>query len=103
MATVQRSPQAEIDLETILEDLQQKNPVVAERYANDFHEKSRALAQFPEIGRSRPEIAPDLRSTLVHPYVIFYRIQGNEVQILRILHGKMDLRSIIQADFSTSS
>jgi toxin ParE1/3/4 len=100
MATVWRSPQAEIDLETILEDLQQKNPAVAERYANDFYDKGKALAQFPEIGRSRPEIAPHLRSTLVHPYVIFYRIQGDEVQILRILHGRMDLRSIMRAEIN---
>jgi plasmid stabilization system protein ParE len=58
MATVRRSPQAETDLETILEDLQQKNPSVAERYANEFYDKGKALAQFPEIGRIRPEIAP---------------------------------------------
>jgi toxin ParE1/3/4 len=98
MATVRRSPQAETDLETILEDLQQKNPAAAERYANEFYDKGKALAQFPEIGRNRPEIGPNLRSTLVRPYVIFYRIEGEEVQILRILHGKQDLRSIMQAE-----
>jgi toxin ParE1/3/4 len=96
MATVRRSPQAETDLETILEDLQQRTPAVAERYANEFYDKGKALAQFPEIGRSRPEIAPHLRSTLVKPYVIFYRIHDDEVQILRILHGRQDLRSIMR-------
>ena len=96
MATVRRSPQAETDLETILEDLQQRNPAVAERYANEFYDKGKALAQFPEIGRSRPEIAPHLRSMLVKPYVIFYRIHDDEVQILRILHGRQDLRSIMR-------
>src|SRR5437764_1247875 len=35
MAVVRRSPQAETDLETILEDLQQNNPAVAERYATE--------------------------------------------------------------------
>jgi toxin ParE1/3/4 len=98
MATVRRSPQAKTDLETILEDLQQKNPAVADRYATEFYDKGKALAQFPEIGRRRPEIAPHLHSTLVHPYVIFYRIHGDEVQILRILHGRKDLRSIMQAE-----
>jgi toxin ParE1/3/4 len=56
------------------------------------------LVRFPEIGRSRPEIAPNLRSTLVHPYVIFYRLEGDAVQIIRILHGKSDLRSIMEAE-----
>jgi len=70
----------------------------AERYAAAFDEKSQTLARFPEIGRLRPEIAPNVRSTLVHPYVVFYRLEGEVVQIIRILHGKRDLRSIMQAE-----
>src|SRR5437867_795907 len=46
MADVRRSPQAETDLEEILEDLQRKNPAVAERYATAFYDKGRALARF---------------------------------------------------------
>jgi toxin ParE1/3/4 len=98
MATVRRSPQAETDLETILAELQQHSSASAERVAAAFHEKGGMLAQFPELGRLRPEIALDLRSTLVQPYVLFYRIVGDEVQILRILHGRRDLRSIMQAE-----
>jgi len=98
MVEIRRTPQAENDLETILEDFQRKNPAMAERYATAFHDKGQMLAKFPEMGRSRPEIAPNLRSTLVRPYVIFYRLDGDAVQIIRILHGKRDLRSIMQAE-----
>jgi toxin ParE1/3/4 len=98
MATVQHTPQAEIDLESILEDLQQKSLAAAERYANQFYDKAKMLAQFPELGRVRPEILPNVRSTLVWPYVMFYRIVGDEVHILRILHGRRDLRTIMQAE-----
>ena len=98
MAAVLQTPQAESDLEEILEYLHRNNPAVAERYATAFYDKREALAQFPVIGRSRPEIAPNLRSTLVKPYVIFYRFEGGVVQILRIVHGKRDLRSIMQAE-----
>jgi toxin ParE1/3/4 len=98
MAEIRRTLQAEADLETILEDLQRNNPVSVERYATAFYDKGQMLARFPEIGRSRPEIAPNLRSTLVHPYVIFYRLDDDGVQILRILHGKRDLRSIMRAE-----
>lgn len=98
MANVRRSLQAEADLEAILDDLYQKNPAVAGRYAGDFAAKGTVLAQFPEIGRTRPEIAPGLRSTLVNPYVIFYRLEGDDVQILRILHGKQDLRRIMRPE-----
>jgi toxin ParE1/3/4 len=98
MAEVRRTLQAEIDLDAILTNLNQKNPALAERYADAFVEKAKVLGQFPEIGRSRPEIGPNLRSTLVHPYVVFYRIDGETVQILRILHGRLDLPSIMKAE-----
>lgn len=96
MATVRHTPQAEADLEDILRALNQNYPATAERYAAEFERKGQMLAQFPEIGRSRPELAPNLRSLLVRPYILFYRIQGDEVQILRILHGKRDLASILK-------
>lgn len=98
MATIRRSQAAEADLDAILDDLNRKDPAVATRYAAEFEQKGQALAQFPEIGRSRPEIAPNLRSTLVRPYVIFYRVEGDVVQILRILHGRVDLQSIMRAE-----
>ncbi len=98
MAIVRRSPRSEEDLDAILDDLNRKDPAIAARYASEFEQKGHPLAQFPEIGRGRPEIAPNLRGTLVQPYVIFYRIEDDVVQILRILHGRMDLRSIMQAE-----
>jgi plasmid stabilization system protein ParE len=51
MAEVRRTPQAEADLEEILEHLHRTNPAAAERYATAFYDKGRALAQFP---RDRP-------------------------------------------------
>ncbi len=64
MAEVRRSPQAETDLEAIIEDLQQKDTTAAKRYATAVYDIGRTLAQFPEMGRSRPEIAPNLRNTI---------------------------------------
>jgi plasmid stabilization system protein ParE len=49
MAEVRRTPQAEADLDEILEHLHRTNPVAAERYATAFYDKGRALAQLPEI------------------------------------------------------
>lgn len=98
MAHVERSPQAEADLESILDELDLRNRSVADRYATAFDEKHQLLARFPELGHTRPEIAPHVRSVLVHPYVLFYRLEGETVQILRILHGKMDLGSIMKSE-----
>jgi hypothetical protein len=40
MADVRRSPQAEIDLQTILSDLDENLPAVADGYAATFEQKS---------------------------------------------------------------
>ncbi len=31
----------------------------------------------------------------MYPYILFYRYRDNTVQIVRILHGKRDLRRIL--------
>lgn len=96
MAEVRHTPRAEADLEEILYRLHRDHPHADERLADAFVDKTRTLARFPEIGRLRPELAPGVRSTLVQPYVIFYRVEGDVVQILRIIHGKRDLRRIMR-------
>lgn len=52
-------------------------------------------AAFPETGRLRDEIAPGLRSTVVHPYVVFFRPAGETIVVLRILHGHRDVEQIM--------
>jgi len=72
MARIVRSSLAEADLDEILTGLEKTNSAAADRYAARFAEKAQALSRFPESGRPRPEIARDVRSTLVKPYIIFY-------------------------------
>ena len=96
MAEVRHTPQAEADLDALLYHLHRDNPAAAERLAHGFVDQSRMLARFPESRRLRPEIAAGVHSILVHPYVIFYRIERDIVQILRILHGPRDLRRIMR-------
>lgn len=43
------------------------------------------------VGRSRDKLCPGMRSLLVRPYVIFYRIAGRTVEIVRVLHGRRDI------------
>jgi len=41
---------------------------------------------------------PDLRSVLVLPYVIFYRVMDSSVDIVRVVHGRRDLDAIFADD-----
>ena len=44
--------------------------------------------------RARDEVVPGLRSMLVHPYTIFYRVDDQAVEIVRVLHERRDLARI---------
>ena len=50
-----------------------------------FAEKAAILTRFPEIGR--PGRVPGTRELFAHRhYFLIYRVRGNTVQILRLLH-----------------
>jgi toxin ParE1/3/4 len=46
-------------------------------------------------GRSRDDVEPRLRSAFASPYVVFYRISTDGVEIVRILHGRRNLVVIL--------
>ncbi len=37
---------------------------------------------------------PGLRSILVYPYIVFYRVTGATVEIVRVLHQRRDFAAI---------
>ncbi len=43
------------------------------------------------MGRERPEIKPGYRSIAEGKHVIFYRVGDSGIEILRILHERMDI------------
>ncbi len=50
------------------------------------------LSKNPHLGRERPEIKPGYRSVVEGKHVIFYRVKDTNIEILRVLHGNMDLK-----------
>jgi len=96
MARVVRTEQAEADLEEILDYLDEHSPDAADRFARIFKEKTEALAQMPEMGRAREELAPGLRSLNAGNYLIFYRPAVGGIQVIRIAHGSRDLPSLFE-------
>lgn len=57
-------------------------------------DKFKVLADHPEMGRAREELAIALRSFPVGNYVIFYRTVKETVQVIRVLHGARDLDAL---------
>jgi len=62
------------------------NPDAAQRTAARLIAVGNGLVNFPE--RGRPVSDTDLReATVVYPYIIRYRVDGDRVLILRVRHG----------------
>ena len=61
-------------------------------YAISFYaqisEKVEILIQFPKMGRIVPEFDdPNIRELILRNYRLIYRISGENIQILRLIHG----------------
>jgi addiction module RelE/StbE family toxin len=68
------------------------NPT-ARRIALSIYERVNALVTFPELGRiGRRSGTRELVFTGL-PYLAVYRIRGDVVEVLRILHGAQDWSS----------
>jgi toxin ParE1/3/4 len=85
------SRRAQEDLFETWEYIAEHDELAADHYIDYLRERAMELLEFPELGRMRNEICPELRSLLARNHLLFYRIHSDEIQILRILHGSRDL------------
>ena len=85
------SPPAFRDLEQIDDYVSVDNPAAAGRLLDSFRATFDLLAATPAAGRRRDELGQGVRSFPVGTYVVFYRVVGGTVEILRVLHGRRDL------------
>lgn len=52
------------------------------------------LEEHPFAGRARNEVRPGLRSIAASPHVVFYRVNADVAEIVRVLDGRRDLEDI---------
>ncbi len=93
MLKIHKSPEAENDLDEIWWYIAQDNPDSADKLLDEIDEACRKLARFTNMGRNRAELYPGLQSFPVGMYLIFYLPISGGIQIVRILHGMMDIDS----------
>jgi len=98
MARVVVRPRASEDLAEIWAHIAKDSVKRADTFAVLIDEHLLALAWCPYMGRSRPELAPQLRSFPIGQSVIFYLPHPKGVEIVRVLHGARDMESILQEE-----
>jgi toxin ParE1/3/4 len=95
MPSVVVRPRASADLADIWAYIAEGSVRQADRFAATIDDHFQALARRPQMGRSRPELARNVRSFPVGKYVIFYVALVDGVEVVRVLHGARDIDSIM--------
>lgn len=90
------SPQADSDLNEIwyFIAIESGSVEIADRLIDSITDRFLLLAGHPNVGRARDEdLRPGLRTFPVGKYVIIYRIQDEDVLILRVLHASRNIKA----------
>jgi toxin ParE1/3/4 len=92
------SPLASRDLDDIFDYFAEFSVDAGERFVDDFNKKCRNLVAFPSIGRAYTEIDSSLRGIPLSGYIIFYRVNENLIEIVRVVSGYRDLDSLFRGN-----
>jgi toxin ParE1/3/4 len=79
--------QALRNIEKIHEYISRDNPEAAQELVRKIQMASERLVEFPQMGRVGRVV--DTRELVIPqtPYLVIYRLHGDAVEILRVLHG----------------
>ena len=79
------------DLGQILRIISKDKPEAARRFVDKLEKQCEFLAQFPEVGTLREDLAAGLRLFSFRGYGIYFRSIENDIRIERVLHGTFDV------------
>lgn len=69
-------------------------PINADRYLDKLQDKALKLAEFPDLGRDRPELVEGLKSFPVDRYNLYYQITDTKLILVRVLPADRDITII---------
>jgi len=78
---------ATLDLEDIRSFIATDNPRAAAQVVSHFQSATARLSQFPQRGRAG--VVPGTLELVIPglPYIIVYRLMGDDIEIVTIVHG----------------
>ncbi|YAF94538.1 MAG: type II toxin-antitoxin system RelE/ParE family toxin [Nodularia sp. CChRGM 3473] len=84
------------DLQKISEYFTIENVEAGERLLQEFNQKCKQLVSFPKMGRQYEALRPGLRGIPLDGYIIFYQIPNDGIEIIRVVSGRRNLKSIFE-------
>lgn len=93
MSRLYISPEAREDLLEIWLYIAADSPENADTFLDRLYESAERLAQFPELGNQRFELAENVKSFPVGRYLLFYRSAQEGVELVRVLSAARDVKT----------
>ena len=93
----QLGPDVESELDSVWQYIAEESgsPETAKRAVHSITKTFSLLGKYPHIGRTRDDLRHGLRTFAAGSFVIIYRVDGDDVLILHILHGRRDIQSLL--------
>lgn len=83
---------AESHLDALYKYIERDSPDYAKRIVDRLTARSKQIAEFPSSGRRVPEFDVDqIREVIEGSYRIIYRIKSDQIDVLAVIHGAMDV------------
>jgi toxin ParE1/3/4 len=98
MPVIIKLARAKADLTEIWDYIAEDSEIQADAFINTVDQKFLLLSEQPNLGRTRYELAKNMRSFPLGRYVIFYGVIADGIEVVRVLHGARDIATIFEAD-----
>jgi len=96
VAKVRWTEGAGLELLGIADLMSDTSASYAESFLDQVDSAAALLGDFPKSGRVVPELFnEDFREVIVGPYRLLYRVHGDDVEVMGIVHGARDLRTYL--------
>lgn len=94
MLRLVKAPRAEADLIDIWLYVAEDQPINADRLLDRLNDAALLIADTPEMGVDRSVLSTDLKSFPVENYIVFYRVQPDVLELVRVLSASRDISSV---------
>ena len=83
------------ELVDILDYTARHNRGAADRLKRQFDVAFGNLKLFPRMGKQIDELPGRPRVVVVEPYLILYEIAADELTVIRVVHGRRDVKALL--------
>ncbi|WP_425051025.1 type II toxin-antitoxin system RelE/ParE family toxin [Psychromarinibacter sp. S121] len=67
----------------------------ADTYLRDLDKRLHDLCRNPEVARERTEVSPAVRLYPYRSHLIIYRVEGDWVSVLRVVHNRRNWEALL--------